>query len=159
MPRSHRILMLAAAAALAATAGLTGPAAQADTSRAAAGSSTTPVSAVPVSPNPVAVGSTATVSVSATNTGRSALGQVALGVTTTLAGAGLTPPVNGRCRVTNVVGKRLYYCLLSSLGAGQTATFTFTVTPSAAGSYVFDAYARNISTMLQTTSSTTLAAN
>ena len=156
MSRTRSALLSATAVTLVAGGGLIGPSAQAATRPSS--TSSTPVSAVSLSPATVAVGGTSTVSVSATNGSRTALGQVALGVTTTLAGAKLTPPVNGSCRVTSVVGKRLYYCLLSSLAAGQTATFTFTVTPTTAGSYGFDAYARTISTMLQTTSSTTLTA-
>jgi hypothetical protein len=116
----------------------------------------TPVSAVSVSPSHITAGSTARVSVSATNAGRSGLGQVALGVTTTLVTSAITAPPNAACRSTIVTGRRLVYCLVYSLPAGQTATLGLTVNAPLAGSYTFNAYARNVATMNDTSSAATL---
>lgn len=118
----------------------------------------TPVAGLAISPGSVTAGSPATVTVTAKNTGRKSLGQVALGVSGALAFGSPVPPAGATCRPANVSGTRLYYCLLTSLPAGKTATLTVTVTPLATGKYVLNSYAREIATMTETTATATLTA-
>jgi predicted hotdog family 3-hydroxylacyl-ACP dehydratase len=81
---------------------------------------------------------------------------VALGVLTPLGASNIVQPANASCRVAVVTGKRLVYCLVNSLPAGQTATLRFSVGAGAAGSYLFSSYARNVSTGVETGATATL---
>jgi hypothetical protein len=141
-------LLGAAAVAASAVVGITAWPAQAATN--------TPVAGLTVSPSSVAVGTPAVVSATATNTGSRGMGQVALGVLTPLGGTNIVTPTNGQCRQTVVTGKRLVYCLISSLGAGRTATLSFTVVAGSPGSVLFSSYARNVATMNETGAIATL---
>jgi hypothetical protein len=115
----------------------------------------TPVAGVTITPSAVALGTSARVVVTATNVGAKGMGQVALSVVSPLGWSNLTQPRNGSCRAAS---GGLLYCLVNSLGAGKTATLSFTVTPAAAGTSTFNSYARNINTMNETYASATLTA-
>ena len=115
----------------------------------------TPVAAVTVTPQSVGAGTPATVTVKANKNGSKGLGQVALGVVSPLGWSNVVQPRNGSCRAAT---GGLLYCLVNSLGAGKTATLTFTVTPPAAGSYTFNSYARNVNTGHETYGAATLTA-
>lgn len=118
----------------------------------------TPVAGLTVTPAQATVGSTVTVAATATNTGSTGMGQVALGILTSLGPTSIVPPKNASCRGARVVNQTVYYCLLSSLGAGRTATLTLTVVPPVAGTYQFSSYARNVTTMTETGAVATLTA-
>jgi len=115
----------------------------------------TPLAGVTVTPSSVAPGVPATVQVTATNTGAKGMGQVALGVVSPLGWSNVVQPRNGSCRAAS---GGLLYCLIPNLGAGKTTTLKFTVTAPAAGTYVFNSYARNINTMNETYATATLTA-
>lgn len=115
----------------------------------------TPVAGVSVTPSAVTAGTTATVTVTATNTGSKGMGQVALGVVSPLGWSNVVQPRNGSCRAAS---GGLLYCLVNSLGAGKTATLTFTVKPAVAGTYTFNSYARNVATGNETYASAILNA-
>ena len=145
-PRYRRVLGLLAVAPLIG-AGVVGVA--------GAAVSTPVVAGLTITPSTVAVGAGAGLVATATNTTDAPVA-VSLGVN--LPSGVTVSGVSGTAGCTPRRLTTLIYCGATGVGPGASATITFTVTPTAAGSYAFQSYARVMYSSTNSTAVQTLTA-
>jgi len=146
IPRYRRLLGLLTAAPLIG-AGLVGVA--------GAGVSTPVVAGLAITPSTVTVGTGAGLVATATNTTGAPV-DVSLGVN--LPNGVTVTGVSGTAGCTPRKLTRLIYCGATGVPSGGSATIAFTVTPTAAGSYAFQSYARVMYSSTNSTATQTLTA-
>jgi hypothetical protein len=124
-----------------------------DTAEAAQGLSatSTPSATLTATPSTVAVGGHYQLKLTSSGAGSSSL---AMGITAPVTGTKVSAPAGATCRASHVPAGWLYYCSVPAFSGTQ--SLVVDVPASAAGTFTATAYARNATTLAQSTASATI---